>query len=454
MTLAEAPPRYEPRGACRDLFLNREPEVLVAGPAGTGKSMACLWRLHAACMRTEGLRCLVVRKTMKSLSATTLVTFRERVAKGSLGSGHIPATGCLAYFGGSMSEPAAYRYWNGSTIVVGGMDNPTKIMSGEYDLIFVDEATELTVDDWEHLTTRLRHGVLPWQQLLAACNPAQPTHWLKRRADLGALTMLESRHEDNPTLFDASGEMTPEGRRYVLGVLDRLTGVRHLRLRRGIWAAAEGVIYEEFDPAVHLVDPFEIPDGWTRWWTVDFGHTNPMVVQCWAEDGDGRLYLYREFYRTKTLVEDAARIMLKEVTEDGTPNGRWLEPRPRAIICDHDAEGRATLERHLGMRTAPANKTVTAGIQAAQARIRPATDGRPRLFIVRDCLMSRDPELDAHEQPQGLAEELPGYVWAPPVAGRPPKEDPLKELDHSCDAMRYMVAERDLGSRPMIRHFG
>lgn len=446
VAVAEPVTHYKPRGACRDLFLNRDPETLIAGPAGTGKSMAAMFRLHAAALRVPNVKHLVVRKTLKSLGATTLHTFRERVAASAI------AQGACTFYGGSAQEPAAYRYpGTGASIVVGGMDNPTKIMSAEYDLIFVDEATELTLDDWEHLTTRLRHGVLSWQQLIGACNPAHPTHWLRKRADL---TVLESRHEDNPTLFTDEGEMTAEGRRYIEGILDRLTGVRRLRLRLGLWAAAEGIIYEGFDPAVHVVDRFDIPHDWTRWWTVDFGHTNPMVVQMWAEDPDGRLYLYREFYRTKMLVEDMAADVLATVSDSRHPGGRWHEPRPRAILCDHDAGARATLEKHLGLRSAPANKTVVAGIEAVQARLRPAGDGRPRLFIFADALVERDAERDETERPCGLIEELPGYVWLPPAPGRQPKEEPQKEDDHSCDAARYCVAERDLGSRPQIHVLG
>ncbi|MFI6388618.1 hypothetical protein [Nonomuraea sp. NPDC050540] len=62
--------------------------------------------------------------------------------------------------------------------------------------------------------------------------------------------------------------------------LEKLTGVRYHRLRHGRWVATEGLIYEDFDPAVHVVDRFDIPPEWTRWWTVDFGFTNPFVLQC------------------------------------------------------------------------------------------------------------------------------------------------------------------------------
>ncbi|WP_326646069.1 phage terminase large subunit [Streptosporangium sp. NBC_01755] len=430
---------YRPRGAARQIMECRASEVLLSGPAGTGKSRAAMEKLHLMMLLNPGARGLIVRKTLASLGSTGLVTWREHVAKESITAGHV------VWYGGSPQEAAAYRYSNGSTIVVGGLDKAQKVMSSEYDVIFVQEAIELTVDDWEALTTRLRNGKISFQQLLADCNPSTPTHWLKARADRGDTVMLHSRHEDNPVLFRPDGTLTMVGRDYI-GKLDKLTGVRHHRLRHGRWVAAEGLIYEEWDPAVHLLDRFPIPDSWTRWWSVDFGYTNPFVLQCWAEDPDGRLYLYREIYFTRRLVEDHAKHILRLVA----PGGKWREPRPRAIVCDHDAEDRATLERHLGMSTVAAKKTVSDGIQAVQSRLKVAGDGRPRLFILRDSVVERDPELEEAKKPACTAEEIVGYVWDN-KDGKQPKEVPVKENDHGCDGKRYVVAERDLGSRPRIR---
>lgn len=432
--------RYEPRGTCRTLFHAREPEVLLSGPAGTGKSRACLEKLHRMCLLNAGMRGLIVRKTLASLGSTALVTWREHVAKEALAAGHV------TWYGGSQQEAAAYRYTNGSVVVVGGMDKATKIMSSEYDTVYVQEAIELTEDDWEAITTRLRNGKVSFQQLLADTNPSTPTHWLKARCDRGQTLMLNCRHEDNPVLFTAEGTLTPAGTSYI-GKLDNLTGVRYQRLRRGLWVAAEGLIYEQWDPAVHLLDPFPIPPDWPRLWAVDFGYTNPFVLQCWAEDHDGRLYLYREIYRTRRLVEDHARDILTLVRD---PAGVWTEPKPRAIICDHDAEDRATLQRHLGLATTAAQKTVGDGIQAVQIRLRPAGDGKPRLFVLRDALVERDPALADAKKPTCTAEEIVGYVWDV-KDGKPPKETPVKEDDHGMDAARYVVAHRDLAVRPRVR---
>lgn len=427
LTTSSRPARakeFEPRGAALAVFTNKAPEVLLAGPAGTGKSRAALEKLHLCALKYAGMRGLMVRKTRRSLTQAAMVTFEKLVLD--------PVEG--VQFRTTTQE---YRYPNGSVIIVAGLDKASKVMSQEYDMAYIQEATELTEDDWESLTTRLRNGVMPYQQLIADCNPDAPTHWLKHRADEGRTVMLESSHEDNPSLWDdVARDWTDSGRSYI-GKLDHLTGVRYQRLRRGQWVAAEGVVYDGWDRALHLVNPFSIPPDWARYWVIDFGYTNPFCWQAWAEDPDGRLYRYREIYRTQRLVEDHARDILA-VTKG--------EPRPRAIICDHDAEGRATLVRYLGMTTTPAKKTVTDGIQAVQSRLKVQGDGRPRLFLVRDALVERDDALDENKKPVCTEEEIDGYVWDT-SNGRKKGEEPVKDNDHGMDCMRYMVAHRDLGRR-------
>lgn len=430
---------YTPRGSARDVFTHREPEVVISGPAGTGKSRACLEKLHAVCLATPDVRALIVRKTMASLGSTGLVTFRTHVIAESEQAGHV------TYYGGSAAEPVQFRYINGSRVVVGGMDKATKIMSSEYDLIFVQEATELTEDDWEALTTRLRNNQISFQQLLADCNPSTPTHWLKQRADNGTTLMLHADHRDNPVLFDDQGQLTDVGTDY-MSKLDNLTGVRKERLRYGRWVAAEGLIYDDFDPNIHLVNkPWEPPAGWDRYWSVDFGYNNPFVCQFWAIDGDGRAYLYREVYRTHRTIDEHARDLLVLYNK---LNCRGREPKPQAIICDHDAGERAIFERELGMATTLAKKDVVSGIQAVQARLRPSGDGLPRLFLVRNARLERDESLAGQGKPTSTAEEIPGYVWD---TSRGVREQPVKADDHGCDAMRYLVAHLDLRREPRMR---
>jgi PBSX family phage terminase large subunit len=414
MDSAEPDPRtrpYGPRGAALSLFYCKDPEVLLDGPAGTGKSRAILEKAHLCMLKYAGARVLAVRKTRTSMTESVLVTYESKV---------LPV-GSSIKEGPSRAMRQAYHYPNESELVIGGMDKADKIMSTEFDLILVFESTELTEDDLEKLTTRLRNGVMPYQQLLADCNPAGPKHWLNQRALRGSMTRLLSRHEDNPTVTET-----------YLDRLRALTGARRLRLYEGKWAAQEGLVYDEWADA-NLISA--MPAGWQSWRkmrAIDFGFTNPFVCLWIAIDPDERMYIYREIYKTQTLVEDHA-VQIKRLSE-----GETYE----VTVADHDAEDRATLERH-GVRTVPADKSITPGIQAVQARIRPAGDGRPRLFILRDALVEADPTLIEAKRPYSTEQELGEYVWPKNQNGKAQKEVPVDEHNHGMDAKRYAVAYVD-----------
>lgn len=405
---------YQPHGGALRLFYCKDDEVLLDGPAGTGKSRACLEKVNLVASKYAGCRVLLVRKTRASMTESTLVTFEEKV---------LPAGSPIAS-GPQRRMRQAYCYPNGSEVVVGGMDNALKIMSTEYDLIYVAEATELAENDWESLTTRLRNKVVPYQQLIADCNPGAPTHWLNQRCHNGLTTRLLSRHEDNPTV-DA----------VYLDKLRRLTGARRKRLYEGVWAAQEGLVYD-VDAAVHFIDRFDIPAEWKRYRVIDFGFTNPFVCQWWAIDGDGRAYRYREIYMTgRTVADHAAQIKTLSAGEVYA-----------ATIADHDAEDRATLHAS-GIPTIAAHKALSPGIQAVQKRLQKAGDGRPRLLFLRDSLVERDPALMEAKKPACTDEEFDGYVWPKAQDGKERKEAPVKDDDHGMDAMRYLVAALDLRSR-------
>lgn len=400
---------------------------MLAGPAGTGKTRAVLEYAHLLASVRPGLRILSLRKTFASLKGSTLITFDEQV---------MPTLDGVVFKGSTAKRPPQYLYPNGSTWEIGGMDKPGKIMSTDYDLVLAHETTDFEEGDWEVITTRLRHQSLAWQQIIGDCNPAGPEHWIKRRADAGKLLMLESRHEDNPFATPA-----------YLAKLDALTGVRYLRLRLGIWAAAEGMVYQDsWDRKRNLVDHFVIPKEWPRYLSIDFGFTNPFVCQWWAEDPDGRLYRYREIYQTKRLVIDHAN-EIKRLSRWGEKDG---EPLPRAVLCDPSAaEAKAQLRQALNMNVFDAPNDVLAGIQCVAARMRPAGDGRARLFLLRDSLVQRDYDLAEAKKPTCTEEEIEGYVWQ---TGS--KEAPVKEDDHGNDTMRYMSSYRDLRSSTLKLTYG
>jgi phage terminase large subunit len=461
---------FVPRGVITKVMTDRSPEILVAGPAGTGKSRGILEKLFLIAMKYPGCRILMLRLTSVSLSATGLQTWEKYVVREAM------AVGAVTFFGGSKREPAAYRFANGSRVVVGGLDNPMKIMSSEYDIAYVQEANELEIEHWEAITSRLRNGVVPYQQLIGDCNPQEPTHWLKERCDRGATVYYHSTHEENPLYFNEIVEVKPgggEAKRYevteagaaYIAKLDALTGVRYQRLRLGNWVAAEGVIYEQWSPNL-IVDRFDIPLDWPRYWVIDFGFVNPQVVQHWAEDPDGKLIMYREFYRTGMIGTEFATMVLESVADidpsyvpdaravakgEPLPPGawKWREPRPRAVIADHDAEGRASWSKITGLVTTRARKEVLDGIGEVQVRLRDA-----RMVFMRDVLAHPvDQSLRDVKKPAQTVEEFPGYVWDTGAHGKI-KEEPLKEDDHGMDCCRYLAMARSSRFRPGFRSIG
>jgi hypothetical protein len=138
---------------------------------------------------------------------------------------------------------------------------------------------------------------------------------------------------------------------------------------------------------------------------------------------------------------------MKRVSRWGQSDG---DPLPRAIICDHDAEDRMTLQRHLGLNTMKAHKTVSDGIQAVASRFRKVGDGKPRVMIFRDSLVERDQDLVEGKLPTCVEEEPESYVWDT-RQGMKRGEQPVKEYDHGLDALRYLIAHFDL--RPTDVHY-
>lgn len=427
-TIPEGAHRIRLRGAAAWLMRDAAgiPEVVIHGPYGTGKTRGGLEHVHRLLLQNKGARWLLMRKTLTSLTNSALVTFREQVLQ----------PGEARFFGGNKERSAAYEYRNGSVLVLGGMDKASKVLSTEYDGAYVVECNELTEGEWETIGGRLRHGRLPFQQLIGDCNPQGPQHWIKRREARGQLVLRGSTHRDNPGFHDGR-DWTERGAAYMARLDGTLTGIRRARNLEGRWVAAEGVIYEGWNPEIHHIYRYQVPPLWPRYWSIDFGYVHPFVWGEWTIDPDGRLILVREIYRTGRIVADHCRTI------------KSLAPRrPVAIVTDHDAEDRATFEREMQMPTIPAYKAVSPGIQAVAARLRVAGDGRPRLMLMRDAVVEPDPVLIEGNRPHETAAEFDGYVWDTTSAGarqgeRLYKEHPVKINDDGMDMVRYMVAHID-----------
>lgn len=312
--------RYDPRGAALALMGNRARELLIAGPVGTGKTRACLEKVHLACMKYAGCRWLIARKTRKALSETALVTFEQHV---------VPPDYPLSNRQVQRSHRHSYLYPNGSEIVIGGFDDPQKIMSSEYDGGYFPEVIECSEEDIEVFSTRLRNGKMPYHQIIMDCNPDTPNHWVYKRCQSGKTMMLESRHVDNPRLHDGE-DWTAEGREY-MDRLESLSGVRRSRLLEGLWVLAEGARFTQLDPSVHLFDlsvrwPYGIPPHYTQFVSIDYGLAAPYCALWHTVDPNGDVYTYREHYQSGLTADLQARAVVSQSPMNETYYAEFLDP--------------------------------------------------------------------------------------------------------------------------------
>jgi hypothetical protein len=278
---------YKFYGETRKAILCRDDEVILAGPADTGKTFAWLWKLHTLALRYPGCQLAIIRKVKEDLYGSVLHTFKRDFLE--------PYAPYVNIYGGE--KPQFYDYPNGSRIWTGGMDKPGATLSSERDVILVCQAEQLSLTDHEFLTRCVsgRGAKMPYTQLVEDCNPAHPTSWIIARSKEGKLTRFNSSHKDNPELYNQeTGEIMPAGKRR-LRTLSNLTGVRRKRLFLGLWAAPEGAIYEVFDETKHKCQAFPIPAAWGKFAGVD--PVGAYVGALWiAFDPVGQMFhVYREY---------------------------------------------------------------------------------------------------------------------------------------------------------------
>lgn len=416
-----APVLYGPAG---DFWSYKGQEVMLSGPYDTGKTFSTLTKLHALCVKYPNTQAFMARKEYKALKNTAIVTFENKI----LPIHPDKPESAIQKYGGK--SPEYFYYPNGSSILCAGLDNPQKLLSGEFDYGYFNQAEEISLDAWETMTTRTsgRSGNTPYTQLMGDCNPGPPTHWILNRKLLKVFVQL---HRNNPTIYNQdTGELTESGKKRI-AVLEGLTGIRYKRGYQGLWVAVEGVVYD-YDETIHRITRDQLPDI-RRWFlAIDFGYKNAFVCQMWGTDHDDRLYLVNEIYMTEKTVNVHAPAIKAMI------GNRHIE----AIIADHDAEDRATLAE-FGLRTIPAKKEIKLGIQKVQERLKVQGDDKPRLFIVEDACMEYDRNLyreypgDLH--PCSTEHEFPLYAWHEHKDGKADKEVPIDLNNHGMDALRYMV---------------
>lgn len=287
-------------------------------------------------------------------------------------------------------------------------------------LAFLDELTVLHVDFFKQLLARMS---VEGAQAFGTTNPDGPAHWLKKdyldRLDkLPDWRRFHFMLDDNPSLDDT----------YKRSLRAEYSGLWYRRFILGQWVAAEGAIYDMWDDAVHVVRWDDLPQmidicgiG------VDYGTTNATAAVMLGLGVDKCLYLIDEWRYEPP--NDAARLT------DG-----HLSERMRAWI------GTKHLPYLHGYTTGP----VCVDPAAASFRVQLKEDGIHTWGAVNDVLygirttasLLASGKLKVSTRCKGFLAEVTGYSWDAKATMRG-LDAPVKVNDHSCDAVRYVIASTE-----------
>jgi hypothetical protein len=334
---------------------------------------------------------------------------------------------------------------NGSRIRLRYAEDEQNFLGQELGWFYVDQAEDIPENIYEHLESRLsfwnetrreefkaKMGYYPRAYGFITGNPAPS--WVKTRYKenpSGQYVLIEATSDENELNL-------PPGYVQELRAMKPLAWVK--RFMDGDWGVSSGMIYPEFNEAVHVIDYFDIPAHWPRFICLDHGYRNPTAVLWLAVDEYGNIYAYKEHYQAEWIVsQHAAAIKALCVGEPikRSENGGIVAYFDPSTAGKSGIQGRSVLEEYRihGIYGIPANNHVQAGILKVAEAIHvnpshhhpriPDLVGAPHFYIIRD----RCPN---------LVTELKEYQWHEvPPGGDGGVEKPQKVKDHAADALRY-----------------
>ena len=281
------------------------------GARGGGKSWSVRTKAKILAASYEGIKILIVRRTFPELvnnHINQLIDELHGIAKYN-------------------KTEKVFTFPNGSTIKFGYCNNDKDLdqyQGAEYDVIFLDEATQLQ-EMWIKKITACVRGVNNFpKRIYYTCNPGGASHGYFKRL------FIDKKYEDgeDPNDYTFIQSLVTDNKALMASQPDYIKQLEALppKLREawlyGRWDIFEGQFFEDFretpDPAMcheagitveealqqhrwtHVIEPFDISVGAPRGWTImrsyDFGYNKPFSLGYWAVDYDGVLYRIMEMY--------------------------------------------------------------------------------------------------------------------------------------------------------------
>ena len=353
-----------------------ETEVLFGGAAGGGKSYGQMVDALCFALKYPRSRQLILRRTYpeleKSLIRTSLVLFPREV-----------------YTFNASSHTGKFK--NGSTVDFGycGAENDVyQYQSAEYDVIRFDELTHFTEAQYLYLISRVR-GANPYpKQIKSSTNPGGVGHvWVKKRFIDSSPPWIPFSMERGmsrifiPSLLDDNAFLTASDP----GYRDRLNALPERERRAllyGDWNIFEGQYFDEFNERRHVTEPFEIPEGWRKYRTLDYG-LDRLACLWIAVAPDGSSYVYRELCKSNLPIGESAEAILSH-----TPRGEeiyaTLAPPDLWGRSQESGKSKATLFSEYGVNFTKTSNDRECGWLAIKELLR-CSDREPKLKIFSSC---------------------------------------------------------------------
>lgn len=416
------------------LFLkDKHRHIAYGGARGGGKSWAVRTKAKLLAFRYPGIKILIVRKTYKELQ-----------------NNHIEQlTAELAGFAKYNRSDKMFRFPNGSTISFGYCANEGDLgqyQGAEYDVVFIDEAGQLQ-ESWIRKINLCVRGTNGFpKRTYYTLNPGGPGHAYFKRVfvdrnfnpdeDADDYFFIQAKVEDNKVLMDRQPDYLRE--------LENLPPTLRAAWKDGRWDVYEGQFFEDFrdDPEhykdrrwTHVIEPFEIPDGWTICRSYDFGYGKPFSCAWWAVDYDGTIYRIMELYGcTRTPNEGVKWTPDKQFEEIHKTEMQhpWLKGKNIIGVADPaiwDAsrgESVADTAARYGVFFTPGDNERIAGWMQCHYRLQFDEDGYPRMYVFNTC--------------RAFIRTIPTLIYDEHRA----EDLDTKMEDHVADEWRYFCMSRPI----------
>ena len=401
-----------------EFFRARERFVAYGGARGGGKSWAIRQKARLLALRWPGIRILILRRSFPELQENHI----------------LPLLSDLRGIARYRASEKAFVFPGGSRIKFGYCDRERDVdqyQGQEYDVIFLDEATQFTEYQYITLTPCIRGANDFPKRMYLTCNPGGVGHmWVKRlfvdRAfrgdeDPADYRFIPARATDNPVLAQRDPGY--------LKMLDNLPDGLREAWRDGSWEVFAGQYFPEFTRQTHVVRPIALPPEWPRYRAFDYG-LDMLACYWFAIDLEGRVWVYRELRESGLIVSQAARAIL-----DMTPPGEHIQYTiaPPDMWSTQKDTGRtmAELFAQHGVPLVRASSQRIQGWMVLKEYLRCREDGRPGMLFFDTC--------------PGIIRDLPAL-----------QHDEKKindcavtphEITHGPDAIRYFCLYRALGAQ-------